>query len=280
MYGEARLYDPLQKKKTNKNKPSSTSLTSPSSSNPTNTIPARTAVFETNELLQLILSSAPASHLVNLRRVSRTWNTVVTSIGYALAPTHQHTDPVYPSMIFTPPPPVYTPAYSPATPLAFHPAITIKTKNAWLPWPHGESSKHQINVRVNCDFIAPALYAPDLRQQFLTDPPITQLYLKSYPTQHGSASAKLDLQDKGIRVWDFAEAMRKLRMSVGPLRCGEGCEGHLVAAFVVCRVKGRFEMVADRMWSMAERAIMLAHPGGATGQEYHEWWEEVNGPEL
>lgn len=66
-----------------------------------NTIPARAAVFSTNELLYEILSKVPLNHFASLRRVSKTWNSVVDQIGYCVEPARFHAGPFpeYPETI-------------------------------------------------------------------------------------------------------------------------------------------------------------------------------------
>jgi hypothetical protein len=45
------------------------------------------SVLETNELLHQILSGIPAESRHSLRRVSKSWNSVLLSIGYGFNPT-------------------------------------------------------------------------------------------------------------------------------------------------------------------------------------------------
>jgi hypothetical protein len=45
------------------------------------------SVFETNELLHQILSDVPAEYRHRLRRVSKSWNSVLLKIGWHINPT-------------------------------------------------------------------------------------------------------------------------------------------------------------------------------------------------
>jgi hypothetical protein len=205
-----------------------------------NTIPARTAAFATNEILHLILSNVPVKHYVSVRRVSRTWNTVVTKIGYYITPIN--------IQISATNWPYQYPEYAATTPIAFNPIFG----RGRPPKPTRPSREHYgARFQVDC-----LLYTRTLRKlgdQFLTNPPITHLALTAFPSVPGGASSMMTVRD-GIRLRDLADALdvfrklnrggdvsllRKLALSVAGLSQGdyEKHKGYSVGIHLFC-VKG------------------------------------------
>lgn len=191
-----------------------------------NTTPARTAVFNTNELLYEILSKIPLKHFASLRLVSKTWYSVVDQIGYFIEPAHFHSDrfPEYPDTI----------------PIAFNPVF------GRLPHKPARSSREHYVAHYKVDLLFPTRGLRRLGDRFLTNPPITQLALTSYP----APSSLLKVQD-GIRLRDLAKALeafctlhrggdagmfRKLAFTFADfsLKDYEKCNGYVVSAHLVC----------------------------------------------
>lgn len=55
------------------------------------------------------------------------------------------------------------------------------------------------------------------------------------PIKHGSEKCKISLLNvsDGIRLWHFAEALRKLRWVAGVRPCRKDCVGHRVSAHLI-----------------------------------------------
>ena len=225
MYNEVCLYDLLQEKKTKKKKHSSTVHQFPHTSvcDPNDMVPARTAVFTTNEILSLILSNVSKEDIDSSRCVCRLWNTVARSIKiHVLSPIHLYTDTVH----------AYPEYCEDGQFVDINPAVTV-FEQSWKM----ESYKDVCHMEfsVNCDFIS-----SDLRRlgcELLTRPPITQIALTT------GSLAKLDNQSSditllnvsdGIRLWHLAEAFRKLRRGAGVQPCRRECKGHFVSAHLIC----------------------------------------------
>lgn len=150
-----------------------------------NTAPARTAVFNTNELLYEILSKVPLNHFASLRRVSKTWNSVVDQVGYFVEPVRFRTDSF--------------PEYSETISFTFNPVF------GRLPQKPTRPSREHYAAHYQVDHLFPThnlRRLGPLGDQFLTNPPITHLKLTAYP----AASSLLKVQD-GNRLRDLAEAL-------------------------------------------------------------------------
>lgn len=197
-----------------------------------NTIPARTAAFATNEILHMILSNVPINHYASIRRVSKTWNKVVTKIGYHVNPDRVHTSDVRTGVTYS------YPEYAAADPIIFNPIFTLlkRSRNQTRSYP---SEHYNVCFSVDCAFQSPTFR--QLAQQFLTSPPITQVALTVLPVEHGSGSDRhvstLRVRD-GIRFRDLAEALRQLNLDAGTVRLREKCKGHLVRVHFVCTSDG------------------------------------------
>lgn len=150
-----------------------------------NTIPARTAVFSTNELLYEILSKVPLNHFASLRRVSKTWNSVVDQIGYCVEPARLHAGPF--------------PEYPETIPITFNPFFGRLRQKPTRP------SREDYAAHYKVDYLFPTHNLRGLEplgDQFLTNPPITHLKLTAYP----APASLLKVQD-GIRLRDLTEAL-------------------------------------------------------------------------
>lgn len=221
MHREVCLYDLLQNKKTKNKKKHSSKIhrsSRPSSYDPNNIIPSRTAVFATNELLSLILSNASKEDLGTSRCVCKLWNTVARSIKiHVMSPILLHTDTAH----------AYPEYCETQQAMFFHPVVTASQEF----WKMGSNNDvYHMNFSVNCDFIS-----FDLRWfgcEFLTYPPIKQLALTASPADRGGEVSLLSV-DEGIRLWHLAEAFRKLRRGSGVLPCRKECVGHRVSAHLI-----------------------------------------------
>jgi hypothetical protein len=158
---------------------------------------ARAAVFGTNELVHHILLQLPVEDRERARRVSKTFNHVITKLGYAIQPADSHIKnydeyPIYPNRLN----------------IRLNP---IMTKDGPLTCPPSSGFTRMTTVRV------PWRYAPELRE-FLTYPPITQVSVRYRPLAY---SATIRVRD-GVRVEDVVEVLEKMRAlaprNLGPRR--------------------------------------------------------------
>lgn len=225
MYREACLYDLLQTKKIKNKKPFPTFQRPPrvSAYNPNDTIPARTAVFGTNELLSLILSNASHEDLGTSRCACKLWDTVARDIKvHVMGPIRVYIDTVH----------AYPEYCENQQPMIFNPAVTFSEEF----WKLGsDNNVCHMEFSVDFDFIS-----FDLRRlgcEFLTNPPITQVALTCSPigVKHGGESTEVSLLcvKDGIRLWHLAEVFRKLRRSSSVLPCLKECKGHRVSAHLI-----------------------------------------------
>lgn len=197
-YAQVRPYDQQQSLGSKKTKHSSSSWRSASAparlSHRNSRRSAVSKVLETNELLTQILSDVPVENLVNLLRVSKTWNSITLKIGYYIRPTRvcawslhrtiASNSPMYPDSVSIDINPIVN---------CGHQAETWNSKPlCWV-----------MRFRVDSKFNSSTLVR--FGHQFLTNPPITQVSLS-----HGCPLTTLTVDD-GIRLRDLAEAIHKLR---------------------------------------------------------------------
>lgn len=131
--------------------------------------PAAAAVLNTNELLQQILSEIPCEHRVNLRRVSKTCNEVVSKAGYAVEPVCvRPSDELYENRTYYP------------NHLTFrcHPAIDYN-------FPRRDHiidsmQKRSMMRMLSHNFERFWIREPGIAQEFITNPPITQIGITPY----------------------------------------------------------------------------------------------------
>ena len=201
----------------------------------TNKHPACTAVFETNELLCLILSQVPKGPLTTPLRVSKTWNSVVHKIGYCVQPSNARPDLL-----------VYLESL--CGHIDFHPIINC--------WTSQNATKFNNKMRLwTMGFRVDNYYPSVLHRfgyQYLTSPPITHLSLKVI-TDIGRPNhmlASLKVKD-GIRLRDVAEVLDKLHQST-PLeylhwreRSG-GLQDFVFAAVILCARAGSEREIYER----------------------------------
>ena len=105
-------------------------------------------------------------HFASLRRVCKTWHSVVHDIGYFVAPERVYDDCEFP-----------LPAYSAPTHISFNPILplTLVKRGRHCKW--GPYDKIQIDVDVDSNFNSPILF--NAGHEFFTSPPITQVALTS-----------------------------------------------------------------------------------------------------
>ena len=159
--------------------------------------PAKSVVFNTNELLHHILLQLPVEDREKARRVSKTFNHVITKLGYAVYPAATHANnydeyPIYPNSMN----------------IRLNP---IMTQDELLTTPLSSGFKRMTTVRV------PWRYATHLRE-FLTYPPIVQVSVRYRPLPN---VAVIRVRD-GVRVEDIVEVLAKMRhlapRNMGPTR--------------------------------------------------------------
>jgi hypothetical protein len=153
---------------------------------------AMTAVFDTNELMHLIIKAVPTEHRTSLLRVSKAWKAAILKLGHVLGPTG------YECCFLMGASHPGVPLYRSVTPFKFNRAIFNYTSNA----SRGVSNTYTT--------LTPQPYwdAADLAMlghEFVTDPPITQLAL----SDGGGHVASLRVPG-GIRVGDLLEYLPKV----------------------------------------------------------------------
>lgn len=158
---------------------------------------ARTAALNTNELLHHIFSQLPVEDRERARRVSKTWNAVITKVGYTISPAATQANnydeyPIYPTRMNIRLNPIMTEDS----------ILRVRPSSGW---------KRTTTVRV------PWRYAEKLRE-FLTYPPITQVSVRYRPLPYGAVIRVRD----GVRVGDVVEVLAKMRhlapRNLGPHR--------------------------------------------------------------
>jgi hypothetical protein len=184
-------------------------------------IQARTAVFNTNEILQQILSIPPIGQLPSLRLVCKTWNSVANDVKVQVSPVCVHTDSVH-----------HYQEYPETVPIVFNPAVTF-----WdgLKIRGSSNSVYDMDSKVDCALRSPM--PRDCRNQFLTSPAVTQVILTGFPTKDESTTTLLEVRN-GVRLKDLAKTIRKLGLDAGIVHPREGCKGHCVSAHIICTRSG------------------------------------------
>jgi hypothetical protein len=217
-------------------------------------IPARTAVLATNELLRQILSSTPIGQLPSLRRVCKTWNSVINSIEYHVDPIRIHTHTSYPY-----------PRYPLTLPIAFNPAITYQKYGRIKGSP---GIVHDMQFEIYCDSaLGPPLNR--LGNMFLTHPPVTQVSLTAFRVEGTKAVAMLRVPD-GIRMYDLAKTFRKMKLHTAGDPHFKRCKGHIVGVHLIC-TRGGLQDFSVRQQIL--RKIMLVVEKGIRRWGFHdsEW---------
>ena len=154
---------------------------------PSAALEATTAVFDTNELLRLIISAVPREHRSSLRRVSKAWEAAVSKIGHTIEPIGYR---------------VMSDFLRPWMPL-YLPIITCKINSAfysYASWVSPEDPK-AYNILMSRQRDGSAM-----EHEFVTDPPITQLAICSSRDPH---VASLQVRG-GIRVGHLRECLSKV----------------------------------------------------------------------
>jgi hypothetical protein len=155
-----------------------------------NTFEAATAVFDTNELLHLIVSAVPCEHRTSLRRVSKAWEAAVSKIGYTIRPIGYR---------------VMSNFLRPWMPLCT-PSITLKINRVFFSYSSFVSAGDPKTFNILMSTQQDDVIMFELRHEFITDPPITQLAICSSQNPH---VASLHVRG-GIRVGDLRECLLKI----------------------------------------------------------------------
>ena len=168
---------------------------------------ASTKVFGIMELAGLILKSLPVQARARLRRVSRSWDSIISKIGCAVEPTFrsEHNRDSWGSLSTHEDSLVYKVDFA----LHFHPAINSSTDN---PSSRTNSIK-EVKIKVVADFSK--LHAR--QQEFITWPPITTvrlnlekvLHYHSYRMAVRRAPAILE-ERTGLRIVHLLDAFNKM----------------------------------------------------------------------
>jgi hypothetical protein len=170
------------------------------------------SVFETNELLHQILSDIPAEYRYPSRRVSKSWNSVLLSIGCGLNPTA-----LYSGSLAN-----FSPIYVTAKGIRVNPILEdarvpffFWDKGRRLGWPQYITFAGDYRTPQGCVALSQHL------DEFITWPPITMLSLVGNASdRHPEASVVLRVKG-GIRVGNLLEVLRKLDVYFIRAECGD-----------------------------------------------------------
>jgi hypothetical protein len=153
-----------------------------------------TAVFDTNELVHLIIDAVPREHRTRLLRVSKAWRAATMKLGHVVEPIGYR----FMSNLLHPWLPMYPPDIAFKINRGFSSYTSYVSKGD--PKPH--------NILLSQQRLK--LYdSVKLSQKFLTDPPITQLAICNCENAH---IASLQVRG-GIRVGHLRECLRKINGS-------------------------------------------------------------------
>jgi hypothetical protein len=219
---------------------SSNALDEPSATTPT--LEATTQALTTRELLESILSQVPCDTLVNVRRVSKAWNVVISEIGYHVEPygpteIHEHENPTphYPTPHYPTPqcpiPQCPTPHYSASMSFKFHPAFRHAARRAFYTSkkPLAKFVLHMLKLRDPKEVMRQKLHD----DQFITNPPITKI--NTCLMFKGSSVTRLTplRVPSGIRFRHLLELCDQYSTRTGA-RSGYDELNGLYACFMVC----------------------------------------------
>lgn len=165
---------------------------------------AVSAVLGITELLLLIISAVPFGNRISLRRVSKTWHAAVSRVGYTLEPVDYGGS---------------TPQYSVESGGNIHAELKLNRSSAGLALRKIPRfiSRHHPSVPVKQASLglynAKKLYMHE--NEFITDPPITQVLICENPNRmgvvaSGFAGVAILRVRGGIRVGDLLECLKKL----------------------------------------------------------------------
>jgi hypothetical protein len=187
-------------------KPSLTSITTAHHQEQEHTLEAGaavSAVLGITELLLVIISAVPFGNRTSLRRVSKTWHAAVSRVGYTLEPVDYGGS---------------TPQYSVESGGNIHAELKLNRSSAGLlkKVPRFISRHHPSVPAKQADlglYDAKKLYMHE--NEFITDPPITQVLIRENPNRmgvvaSGFAEVAILRVRGGIRVGDLLECLRKL----------------------------------------------------------------------
>jgi hypothetical protein len=170
---------------------------------------ATTAVLDTNELLHMIIAEVPLKYRCSLRRVSKIWQAAVTKIGFTLEPvSHQQRRPDAPATgyirTFRQPDRRDFLKYRVGLPMLFSVAIFVINPVS-LP---SNTSPHNGRRDYYSGFIPSASEILGVEQQFITNPPLTQVFMSTGGEL--PASAAILRVHGGIRLGDLAKYPKKM----------------------------------------------------------------------
>jgi len=162
---------------------------------------ATTTALGIDELTLLILEKVPTEHLSKLRRVSKKWNQIISSVGYCVKPISLRSLDEFTWVVND------GPHYALDVTIGINPAINNSTKASSLSY----------NIVVALESVNTPAELLSKAQEFITSPPITTIMLGlADPT-----SPLLDVEnhvatewlrdDTGIRLNDVLEGFEELR---------------------------------------------------------------------
>jgi hypothetical protein len=164
---------------------------------------ATTAVLDTNELLHMIIAEVPLMNRTSIRGVSKPWKTAVTKIGFTLEPvSHQQRRPDAPATRH----PDRRDFLEHRVGLPMLSSVAIFVINpVFLP---SNRPPHDGRRGYYAGFIPSASEILGVEQQFITNPPLTQVFM-STGGGNGAYAAILRVHG-GIRLGDLAEYPKKM----------------------------------------------------------------------
>lgn len=204
--------------------------------------PACNKTLEINEILHMILSCVPKENFVNIRCVSKTWNSVGHNSGYHVDPVREETEHSYRYV-----------EYADTIPIAFHSMLTPPFSQKGLPL----IRSHGFQISMDCKFRSARF--TELGDQFLTSLAVTQISLSGITFKDSGWHALLRMPD-GILFREVDEAVRRLGVLDAYGECSsKQCVGHKVGLILHC-AKGQQKRlplsVRLRLWR-AELALKM-----------------------
>lgn len=173
--------------------------TNPNAIFTSSTLEATTAVFDTNELLHLIIGAIPRENRTSLRRVSKAWRAAVLKLGHVIEPIGYR----FRLDLWRPGAPMYPLLIK----LKHNPIVSHRNK--------GWTTMVMSDVPGSYDMLLNRSPRPksvakpgQLDHEFITDPPITQLALCC--SAYGQV-ASLQVRE-GIRVGHLVEHLAKMHV--------------------------------------------------------------------
>jgi hypothetical protein len=168
------------------------------------TFQATTAVLDTNELLHLIISAIPREHRTVLRIVSKNWQAAVLRVGHVLEPIYHYwslCDLDVENDNYG-----LGPVYALEDELALNPVIDCISRT----YDDGVEPDYESSYLVTFikDFSLAELAGR--KQEFITDPPLSQLLIASGRFEGGGTQVAVLCERGGIRIGDLLEYFGRL----------------------------------------------------------------------